>query len=198
VLPNTALQRTGLRPAAERDNVGRTNAMRPELLGANEPVSLENPIFQEVVLEAIGTGRMVVGLIRYVNAGGSRDHYVLSGSADWLSLQERCRPGDAVTVFLPDGFSLSGIANPELEAAVVELLKARSSSDPEFESDLFAVASNGDVLPLTSVDRARAWLSKHPGLRIAVGELDFSKENGSDAVTAYAPGADGVVRRGGY
>lgn len=181
--------------------------MREELIGNNEPVSTAEPVFLHVVSSVLRDSPPLFGLIRYANAAGSKDYFILRSQDDFDAMLGRCRAKDSISIFFAPSLPIRGVTDDSTLDQTLELFEQVAESpdsDDLTEIDVVRLDSPEAELDASHLDffcsaeEIREWFAKHPNVPVAIGQLDFCKENGDEVVSAYVPDADGIVRPGAY
>ena len=156
--------------------------------------STQDPAFLDEVRQLASNNEEILILVRYVYGAGSRDFVLLDSMTKFSDLLQCCRERDSVTVMKSFNVICRGIVTDDFIVSAIA----------DYESDKSWILIGGDNYEYTAdwaFAESEAELKEELDARLGnevciVSEPDHWSE--TDAMTAYVPDSDGVVRPGAY
>ncbi len=167
-----------------------------------EPISTKSPEFLSFVQECLHESSHVVVLLRFANSGGAQDDFLIRNFDGFKKVLHGRSAKTAVTIFSNKSFCIRGIANENNRKKALKLWGKLDKKDENLaiiRTDTKAICLRGKYLSfLSSEDSVTDWFKENNGAPFIAGSMCFWEDNSDNAVTAYIPDSDNIVRPGAY
>ena len=167
----------------------------------NTAQSTDGAAFKAFAERALSDRGQLVVVLRYANAAGCKNHFLVKNWNELAAARSCAAPMDSLSMF-PIRDNLIGQAGPSLlSLAAAELGRLHTEYGNDAVLDIVKLdpadtkLATDEIDFVQTADELRQWMVDNLGQRVAVVFLDVDD---GEAMTAYVPGPDGVVRLGAY